>query len=196
MSKETNPALALAKLGTASALGAYGIFLEAAQRAHQLQARRDSELLKTQAEASQSFDDARDFNALLTAQLQLLNGQLAQHNEFWREWFAACADNQLQWAEHCRKMGEDVQHGMASAMTLPDLLGAGTSAGEAARAVEAPLQKWFQAFNDATQSTMDVWRRMSAEAAQATQAAASPQSPLNGRVPPRRGGAQAQRSSA
>jgi hypothetical protein len=196
MSKETNPALALAKLGTASALGAYGIFLESAQRTHQLQTQRDTELLKAHSDAAKSLGDAKDFNALLTAHLQLLNGQLAQQNEFWREWLAVCANNQLLWAEHCRKAGEDLQHGMAGAMTLPDLIGAGTTVGEVAKAAEAPLQKWFQAFNEATQSTMDAWRRMSAEAAQATGAAASQPSPLNGRVPPaKRGGAQAHRSS-
>ncbi|VVD66964.1 hypothetical protein [Pandoraea fibrosis] len=195
MSKETNPALTLVKLGTASALGAYGIFLEAAQHTHQLQAARDGELLKAHAEAAKSLGGAKDFNALFTAHLQLLNGQLAQQNEFWREWLAVCANNQLLWAEHCRKTGEELQHGMAGAMTLPDLMGVGTSAGEAARAAEAPLQKWFQAFNDATQGTMDAWRRMSTEAAQATEAAVSQQSPLNGRVPPKRGGAHAHRSS-
>ena len=195
MLKETNPALSMAKLGTASALGAYGILLEAAQRMHQLQAARDTELLKSHSEAAKSLGSAHDFNGLLSAHLQLLNGQLAQQNEFWREWLAVCANNQLLWAEHVRKTGEELQHGMAGAMTLPDLIGAGTSAGEAAKAAEAPMQKWFQAFNDATQGTMDAWRRMSAEAAQATEAAVSQQSPLNGRVPPKRGAAPAQRSS-
>ncbi|WP_150622926.1 hypothetical protein [Pandoraea captiosa] len=194
MSKETNPALALVKLGTASALGAYGILLEAAQRTHQLQVERDEALLKAHSQAAQSLGGAKDFNGLLTAHLQLLNGQLAQQNEFWREWLAVCANNQLLWAEHCRKTTEELQHGMAGAMTLPDLIGAGTAAGAATQAAEAPLQKWFQAFNDATQGTMDAWRRMSSEAAQATEAAVSQQSPLNGRVPPKRGG-HAQRSS-
>lgn len=197
MSKETNPALALVKLGTASALGAYGIFLEAAQRTHQLQTQRDTELLKAHSDAAKSLGDAEDFNALLSAHLQLLNDQLAQQNAFWREWLAVCANNQLLWVEHCRNAGDDLKHGMAGAMALPDLIGVGTTAGEVAKAVEAPLQKWFKAFNDATQSTMDAWRRMSAEAAQAAGAAASQQSPLNGRVPPakRGGGAHAHRSS-
>lgn len=195
MSKETNPALAMVKLGTASALGAYGIMLEAAQRMHELQAVRDTELLKTHAEAARSLGGAKDFNALFTAQLQLINGQLAQQNEFWREWLAVVANNQMLWAEHCRKTGEELQHGMAGAMAVPDMMGAGVAAGDAARAAEAPLQKWFQAFNDATQGTMDAWRRMSSEAAQATEAAVSQSSPLNGRVAPKRGGAQAHRSS-
>lgn len=194
MSKETNPALALVKLSTANALGAYGIMLEAAQRMHQLQAQRDTELLKAHSEAAKSLGGAQDFNALFTANLQLLNGQLAQQNEFWREWLAVCANNQMLWAEHCRTTGEELQHGMAGAMTLPDLIGAGAAAGEAAKAAEAPLQKWFQAFNEATQGTMDAWRRMTTEAQQATEAAVSSQSPLNGRVPPKRGG-HAHRSS-
>ncbi|MDN4574250.1 hypothetical protein DBB29_16700 [Pandoraea cepalis] len=195
MSKETNPALAMVKLGTASALGAYGILLEAAQHMHQLQAERDTELLKAHADAAKSLGGAKDFNGLLTAHLQMLNGQLAQQNEFWREWLAVCANNQLLWTEHLRKTGEELQHGMAGAMTLPDLMGAGTAPGDAAKAAEAPLQKWFQAFNDATLGTMDAWRRLSTQAAQATEAAVSQQSPLNGRVPPKRGGAPAQRSS-
>jgi hypothetical protein len=194
MSKETNPALTLVKLSTSSALGAYGIFLEAAQRTHQLQAQRDTELLKVQAEAAKSLGGAKDFNALLTTHLQLLNGQIAQQNEFWREWLAVCANHQVLWAEHCRQTGEELQHGMAGVATLPDLIGAGASAGEAAKAAEAPLQKWFQAFNDATQGTMNAWRRMSTEAAQATEAAVSQQSSLNGRVPPKRGGTHSPRS--
>ncbi|VVE12951.1 hypothetical protein PTE31013_02750 [Pandoraea terrigena] len=195
MSKETNPALTLVKLGTASALGAYGILLESAQHMHQLQAARDTELLKAHADAAKSLGGAKDFNALLTAHLQLLNGQLAQQNEFWREWLALCANNQLLWTEHLRKTGEELQHGMAGAMTMPDLIGAGTMSGDTAKVAEAPLQKWFQAFNDATLGTMDAWRRMSTQAAQATEAAVAHQSPLNGRVPPKRGNAPAQRSS-
>lgn len=191
MSKETNPALALYKLSTANALGAYGLLLEAAQRLHHLQTKSDTEMLKAHAEAAKSLGSADDFNALLTAHLALLNGHIAQRNEFWREWLAASAHNQQLWVEHCRKMTEELQHGMSvTALTLPDMVGASAAASEAGKLAEAPLQKWFQAFNEATQGTMDAFRRMSAEAQQATEAAVqSSHSALNGRVPPKRGGA-------
>lgn len=193
MTKETNPALALYKLGTAQALGAYGIWLEAVQRWHELQAKADTEALKVHADGARTLGAATDFQTLMTAQLSLLNGRLAQHNEFWQEWLALTAGNQHLWAEHVRKTAEEMQHGMSGATAWPDLLGAGTKFGEVAKAADAPLQQWFQMFNQATQGSMDAWRRMTAEAVQATEAATQ-HSPLNGRVPPKRG-AHASRAS-